>query len=348
VMALAEPIRFVLSYLGKDFEDYRFEREQWPTIKPNSDTQRDQPYAVKINQESRVSTQELYQDNIGHYILIYGVELPTCDICLKTYIDNESLFFHKLSEHNTDYNYVCAECTKGFSDESSLMSHMRVHGVAEEDECESIEIVKEEPVFQNEVFSVSAESNSKDSPDMHAKKTRWECPACFSAYKSQTAFSRHVRLLAGKCANRKCNLCGFLFDSETALAAHKERRHGEQRRSEQPRQCLLCGKSFFSLPLYNVHMREEHLIETPVRAQRTPSKTSANSEPSHLKECFYCGAKLASRSLLVEHIQTHTFLVKCPLCSLKFHTEEDRERHSAHHTWPNPHSIFSDSLFEEV
>lgn len=32
--ALAEPIRFLLSYLKIDFEDVRFEREQWPSIKP--------------------------------------------------------------------------------------------------------------------------------------------------------------------------------------------------------------------------------------------------------------------------------------------------------------------------
>jgi len=32
--ALAEPIRFLLSYLNIDFEDVRFEREQWPSIKP--------------------------------------------------------------------------------------------------------------------------------------------------------------------------------------------------------------------------------------------------------------------------------------------------------------------------
>ncbi|XP_050440872.1 glutathione S-transferase-like [Adelges cooleyi] len=32
--ALGEPIRFLLSYLDIDFEDYRFEVESWPTIKP--------------------------------------------------------------------------------------------------------------------------------------------------------------------------------------------------------------------------------------------------------------------------------------------------------------------------
>jgi hypothetical protein len=34
VKALAEPIRFLLSYGGVEFEDYRFEREQWPQLKP--------------------------------------------------------------------------------------------------------------------------------------------------------------------------------------------------------------------------------------------------------------------------------------------------------------------------
>jgi len=36
VKALAEPIRFLLSYGGIEFEDHRFENDEWPQVKPTT------------------------------------------------------------------------------------------------------------------------------------------------------------------------------------------------------------------------------------------------------------------------------------------------------------------------
>uniref|UniRef100_A0A1B6EVG9 glutathione transferase n=1 Tax=Cuerna arida TaxID=1464854 RepID=A0A1B6EVG9_9HEMI len=33
IIGLAEPIRFLLAYLGKEYEDFRFDRKDWPEIK---------------------------------------------------------------------------------------------------------------------------------------------------------------------------------------------------------------------------------------------------------------------------------------------------------------------------
>lgn len=35
VTALAEPIRFLLSYAGIEFVDERFDRDDWPKLKPS-------------------------------------------------------------------------------------------------------------------------------------------------------------------------------------------------------------------------------------------------------------------------------------------------------------------------
>lgn len=35
VTAMGEPMRFLLSYLNIDFEDVRFEEEEWPALKPS-------------------------------------------------------------------------------------------------------------------------------------------------------------------------------------------------------------------------------------------------------------------------------------------------------------------------
>ena len=33
VKALGEPIRLLLHYMGKEFEDYRLSRDEWPRLK---------------------------------------------------------------------------------------------------------------------------------------------------------------------------------------------------------------------------------------------------------------------------------------------------------------------------
>uniref|UniRef100_A0A8D8X2P2 glutathione transferase n=1 Tax=Cacopsylla melanoneura TaxID=428564 RepID=A0A8D8X2P2_9HEMI len=62
--ALAEPIRFMLSYMEKDFEDHRFEREDWPKLKPTIAS-----YHYDANEESKNSKWEpLNTTTIPYYM----------------------------------------------------------------------------------------------------------------------------------------------------------------------------------------------------------------------------------------------------------------------------------------
>lgn len=47
ITALAEPIRFLLSYLNIDFEDNRIEREVWPSLKPSEFYNSNTPFLAK-------------------------------------------------------------------------------------------------------------------------------------------------------------------------------------------------------------------------------------------------------------------------------------------------------------
>lgn len=66
--ARAEQIRFLLSYLNVDFEDIRFDRDQWPSIKPS---------------EYNIFT---------YYIIMYNDELAQCVYNIMTIKNNESEF----------------------------------------------------------------------------------------------------------------------------------------------------------------------------------------------------------------------------------------------------------------
>ena len=84
------------------------------------------------------------KDELLTHILVHNKEKPTCQLCGKTFFNNNKLRRHIVEVHEGRKNHMCNECGKCFARPDKLRDHEKVH-LSTGNRVRSRKIVKEEP-----------------------------------------------------------------------------------------------------------------------------------------------------------------------------------------------------------
>ncbi|XP_046802981.1 zinc finger protein 91-like [Lucilia cuprina] len=188
-----------------------------------------------------------------------GLECPTC---LKILANKNSLRVH-LETHETNLNYICRECGKGFPSEQKRTLHERyVHNASLIcDQCGK---------------TLHNHYAMKQHLLQHAgvQKRKWPCDLCSVELNSRSGLKRHKQLIHQDGSTvYVCSECGKVASSEIALLTHKRNVHISGRKHK----CTLCEKAFKFPRVLREHMAThtgEDLYKCP-HCERT-FKTNAN------------------------------------------------------------------------
>ncbi|XP_037303574.1 zinc finger protein 480 [Manduca sexta] len=222
--------------------------------------------------------------------------LYTCQFCGKVFkvSDKNNSKTHRghVRNHHSGERPKCDQCGKTFINADSLAEHQQIHQGIKNYSCGECD------------KQFRTRTQMKHHQLKHSTSKDYYCVECDTRFKSSHSLRQHLQ----KSLKHKdieslkwgCARCLKRFESARQLAAHTRVQHEGVRAHP----CGLCGAALASRASLHKHLAAVH-------AGRRPP-------PRHV--CDACGKAFRGRSVLANHVRTHTGEkpFQCELCARKF------------------------------
>nr|CAD7407661.1 unnamed protein product [Timema poppensis] len=263
-----------------------------------------------------------------------------CQSCGKHLISKSSLTKHLLThKRNKEDMFACDICSKSFLTKEYLVEHIRVHTGSKPFQCSQCPM------------SFVGRTGLNHHMKKHAKgedKNDTVCDICGKTL-SRHALWGHIKTHKKM---ERCDLCGKVFSTTTALKIHSRTSHLGQR----DHQCEKCGKIFLQWSHLSRHIKSH----TP-KPQQTKGNFSCkeclktfkkeksilyhkeceHKEPGEcIYPCDFCPKRFVGRSTATYHMRSHTGTCPhvCTSCGRGFIRPDSLRLHMARHRGEKPYA----------
>lgn len=187
--------------------------------------------------------------------------------------------------------FICNECSKTFSSNATLASHLRSHASVKMFDC---------PICKQVFYKVR---QLKEHIGSHAVGGVFFCPHCSKKFQEYKHIRNHIRRFhSGK--KFVCVHCSKRFSTLDKLKMH-HLSHSEIREFS----CANCGKQFKRKDKLSVHMKKKHRLcsemQTTVNSSMNKDKKNminSRNYSEYVYKCHICVLGFKRRGMLVNHL----------------------------------------------
>ena len=169
-----------------------------------------------------------------------------CDVCDKNFCTNAMLLDHSKSNHSEmNEEFLCAFCSKSFSNSTELKEHVTVH---------------DDKVFKcfscSQTFTKAGNLRNHIKRKHENKTLEFICSMCNTNFKTKFCLERHQKeIYIGSCPQHSCQECNEVFCTSKLLRAHTNLLHSHHG-------CDLCKHIFNKKSNLNLHMKKRMCCNT--------------------------------------------------------------------------------------